>query len=135
MKRITVLPASFATVTLLWLYATANSAPVPIPKKIDLDPAVAKAWHKAGAHLGWWERDEFGYRPFSETRPKDGTALPAFFCSEFDAGVIARLPAPSVPFALDLSNSKLTDAGLRELHGFDKLRWWSYSANSLHRIR
>src|SRR5437870_8309439 len=113
MKRITGL----LVVTLLWLCAAAASAQPPAPK--ELDAKVVEAWRKAGAEVGWYWHDKEHYLQgrFSEVKPDGVVALPAFrfLFRKFDAGVIADLPDPSVPFALDIGGTLtgLTDAGLK----------------------
>jgi RNA polymerase sigma factor (sigma-70 family) len=95
------------------------------PKEID--PKVSESWKKAGAILGWYGRNEFGYGQFFEEKPKDLVCLPAFGLPRFDPGVIAKLPAPAVPFALALRTEgiaelEITDAGLKELVGLENLQ-------------
>jgi internalin A len=114
MKRITTLVAA-AT---LCLYAAAASAQAP--KELDLK--VVYAWIKAGAEVRSYGPDPFGYWSFSPAKPKDPAALPAFCFRAFKLGVIARLPAPSTPFAMDLYATNVTDAGLKELAGFKNLQ-------------
>ena len=119
MKRITTL---IVAVTLLCLYAAAVSAQTPK----ELDPKVVEAWKKAGAKAGWYGLNRFGYYRFSEAKPKDPAAVPAFLCPSVRVEVIATLPAPSAPFAVDLSGTVMTevmtDALLKELAGFKSLQ-------------
>jgi RNA polymerase sigma factor (sigma-70 family) len=95
------------------------------PKEID--PKVIESWKKAGATLGWSGRNEFGSVQFFEEKPKDIVCLPAFGLPRFEPGVIAKLPAPAVPFALafrteGIEELHVTDAGLKELAGLENLQ-------------
>jgi hypothetical protein len=118
MKCITTL---FAAVTLLCLCAATACAQAP--KELDLK--VVEAWKKAGAIVGWYGQDRtFGGWRFLEAEPKDPAALPAFhWGSNFKHGVILKLPAPSVPFALDLGLAHVADAGLKEVAGLKRLKY------------
>ena len=97
--------------------ADANAA---APKPLPAD--VVQAWEKAGAQAGWIGIDERGRLAFhrvAEGRPGE---IPAFKFSEWQAGVVARLPQPPQAFGLDLSYTGVTDAGLRELAGLKTLQ-------------
>jgi internalin A len=115
MKRITT---HVAAVTLFCLCAAAASAQTPK----ELYPEAVEAWKKAGAKVGWYGHNRFGFLRFSEARPKDSAAVPAFLFPNFKPGVIVNLPAPSAPFAVDLSGTVMTDALLKELAVFKNLQ-------------
>jgi len=83
---------------------------------------VMAAWEQAGAQAGWIRSDDQGDFWFREgTKAGYGVGpnlpddLPAFQFSTWKEGVIAALPVPAVPFALDLPRTRVTDAGLKEL--------------------
>jgi internalin A len=118
MKGIT---ASLAAVTLFCLYAAAAFVPDrPERAPQEIDPKVVEAWKKAGAIAGWYKRDEYGGW-VSEFKPND-PALPAFHWRSFDPRVIAKVPAPSAPFALLLRFTEVTDAGMKEIARFKSLQ-------------
>ena len=48
--------------------------------------------------------------------------MPAFSWSNWQAGVVGKLPAPEQGFGLDLSFTQVTDAGLKELAGLKQLQ-------------
>ena len=48
--------------------------------------------------------------------------MPAFRLVVWKAGVFAELPVPPVAFELDLGNTEVTDAGLKELAGLKSLQ-------------
>src|SRR5260370_4123467 len=84
-------------------------------KEAGHDPKVVEAWDRAGIEVGWCGQNEFGDLQFFGAKPRDPAALPAFRWIVFSSGVIEKLPAPSASFALILSNTTVTDAGLKEL--------------------
>jgi internalin A len=83
----------------------------------ELDPTVVEVWKKAGAQVGW-----YGQRKFYETKPNGLATLPAFRWPSFEPVLIIKLPAPSEAFALDLSRTRVTDTGLKELAGLKNLQ-------------
>ena len=87
-----------------------------------LPAAVRAAWERAGAVVGWMDREETGLN-FRAGEGKVGE-LPAFSFEwgQWQAGVIARLPAPRQGFGLDLGGARVTDAGLKELAALEQLR-------------
>src|SRR5262245_20862651 len=83
-----------------------DKAPRPLP------PEVVQAWEKAGAAAGWMSRGQYGMVFRSGAKGKAGE-VPAFLVFPWKEGVLAKLPPPPGPFGLDLSNSAVTDAGLK----------------------
>jgi len=71
MKRITMLVAA---ATLVCSFAASK----PAQGTKEIDPKVVEAWKKVGADFGWLGPNESGYWQFSEVKPKDPAALPAF---------------------------------------------------------
>jgi hypothetical protein len=55
-------------------------------------------------------------------KAEGSSRLPGFRWAFFKRGVIENLPLPSVPFALDLSSSKITDKDLKELAVLENLQ-------------
>ena len=82
-----------------------------LPK--PLPDTIVKAWKDAGATAGWMKVEKSGGLTFVE-KPEAG-AIPAFRFPKWKADVVAKLPAPEVPFGLDLAKTDVADAGLKEL--------------------
>jgi hypothetical protein len=95
--------------------ATAKSDdPEPLPE------AAVTAWTNAGAKVGSMRFvGLLQFVPAGQGEPGD---LPAFRFSPWRKGRLAGLPDPGRPFALDLSGTDLTDAGLKELAGLKSLQ-------------
>jgi hypothetical protein len=110
-----------------------SAAPRPLPAEVVTD------WKDAGAEVGWlraeWYSDFDGtlafvgyFRFVPEQQGKAGD-LPAFRFTHWQAGCLAKLPAPATAFGLDLFGSGLTDAGLKELSRFKNLQALDLSFN------
>ncbi|AMV25093.1 hypothetical protein VT84_11905 [Gemmata sp. SH-PL17] len=82
-----------------------------LPK--PLPDVVVKAWKDAGAAVGWMKTETSGALIFVE-KPEAG-AIPAFRFAKWKDGIVPKLPAPDVPFGLDLAGTEITDTGLQEL--------------------
>ena len=95
------------------LLAVAGAAPARAGDPRPLPPSVAEAWEAAGARVSWTGTGSDG-RPESRSTP-DGLAdpVPLIECRSGDFG---RLPAPPVPFALDLRRVDLSEGGHQELN-------------------
>src|SRR5262245_19804189 len=87
----------------------------------ELPPEVVAAWQKAGARVGCVRVEVFGDLRFLPEKAGKAGEVPAFQFSPWKGGVLAKLPAPAVPFGLDLFDTQLTDAGLKELAGLKTL--------------
>jgi len=85
-------------------------------------PKVSAAWQKAGALVGWLAQTEDGAWRYLGAEPKGVASLPVFLWQKFEPGVIAKLPVPSVPFAIGLGGTKMNNAGLKELAKLQNLR-------------
>src|SRR5947208_3268188 len=83
--------------------------PQPLPKEI------VAAWQKAGAVPGWMGLNSGGFLAFEGEATGLADAVPAFRIGAWKDGVVAKLPVPAAPFGLYLGNTKVTDAGLKEL--------------------
>ncbi len=79
-------------------------------------------WKKAGAEVGWMRDDEFGGARFLPENQGGADDLPALRFSHWKEGVLAKLPTPPRAFGLYLHNTKVTDAGLKELAALKSLR-------------
>ncbi len=95
---------------------TSNHAPKPLPAQI------VAAWKKAGAEVGWVSVESSSWITFLSEKQGVAGAIPAFRFSSWKAGVFAALPAPPAAFSLDLSLTRVTDAGMRELAGLNGLQ-------------
>ncbi len=102
-----------------------KEAPKPLP------PEVVQAWRDAGANVGWMNMNLHLNRPIFEAegdhRNPSGwwdrtNAMPVFQFSEWEEGVLVKLPDPGAPFGLCLNLTKMTDAGLKELAGLKNLQ-------------
>ena len=98
----------------------------PPPAKTDsanpsADPIVT-VWQEAGAEIGWLRVETSGFLAFvpeNEGKPGD---LPAYRFLGWVEGRLAKMPAPAPAFALFLSQTAVTDAGLKELAGLKNLQ-------------
>src|SRR5262245_9270810 len=105
-----------AMLLLLPALAQCGEGQSPVPP----DAELVAAWKKLPARFCWLNAKDGGYWAYrNEGKPGD---LPAFCVPEFKAGVIGKLPSPALPFALDLTGTKITDDGLSELAGFEHLQ-------------
>jgi hypothetical protein len=91
----------------------AKELPKPLPE------SVVKAWKDAGAIVGWMKMETTGIVMYVE-KPEPGV-IPAFTLPTWKDGVVEKLPAPEVPFGLDLSSTEITDAGLKKLASLKNL--------------
>ncbi len=93
----------------------AAEPPKPLPEK------VVKAWKDAGGFVGWMRFTYSQHVQFSTAKGTPGD-IPAFQFSGGKVGRTAPLPEPEVGFGLSLEGSHLSDAGLKELARFTRLR-------------
>ena len=96
-----------------------------------LPPEIVQAWRDAGANVGWMNMNLHLNRPIFRAEGEvmipsewwDRTSgMPVFQFSEWEEGVLAKLPDPGAPFGVCLNLTKVTDAGLKELAGLKSLR-------------
>ncbi len=100
-----------------------TEAPKPLPENI------VTAWKEAGAVVGWLRPMLSGFHSFvgeKEGKPGD---LPAFLFRRTNRlevrdlnHLLVKLPIPATAFGLDLSETEVTDAGLKELAGLKSLQ-------------
>ena len=105
----------------LVLAGTARGQDAPKPLPAD----VRAAWEKAGAQVGWMSSPaprSYGvsFRP-GTGKGKPGE-VPAFRFLRWQAGVLAKVPAPEQAFGIVVSDTKMNYAGLSELGRFKHLR-------------
>ena len=97
----------------------------------ELSAEVVAAWKKAGAKIGWLGRDR---HPDHFEGANDGLlftnyladvhaagAVPAFRLESWDAGILAKLPAPERVFGLELTQTKELEGELKGASRFKKL--------------
>jgi len=109
-------------VCLLLALLSANSAHSQGKKSAakDIDAATVAAYEKLGASHGWLLKgDIFGFG-FLPTRENEKKLLPGFCFKTFPK---AKLPEVTVPFGLDLQDTKVTDAELKDLAALKNLSW------------
>ena len=105
---------------LLAVFAGIGRTDDPAAQKLPAE--LVAAWEKAGARVGWMADDQFGCpRPREGAEGKKGE-VPAFRFWKWKAGVMAQLPQPQTAFGLYLTETQVTDAGLKELSGLKSLQ-------------
>ena len=118
---------SLAVLCLGVLCATASSVGAQ-PGKADppssLPEEIVRAWLASEPvdEVGWMGLDKYGRLSFDKEATGLTGAVPAFRISFWKDGWLAELPVPLVPFGLDLSGTRVTDAGLKELAGLKSLQ-------------
>src|SRR5438093_6762019 len=111
--------AALAVLSACGLRAGAEQPPAKDGPPEPLPETIVTAWKNAGAEVGWMRfMGILQFVPAEQGKPGD---LPAFRFSPWRRGLLADLPDPGRAFALDLSFTDLTDAGLKELAGLKSL--------------
>lgn len=82
---------------------------------------VVSSWKSKGAKVGWIGIGEFEELNFEEREEGKAGEVPAFKFKVWKAGLLQSVAAPSTEFGLDLGNTKLTDAGMKEVSGLASL--------------
>src|SRR5262249_26011489 len=107
------------------LASGAMAAPAPPMKEVQpLPDDHIKAWKEAGAISGWMGVTEYGSLQISSKREELLTdqALPGLQLRRWlGEGMLARLPAPDVPFGLYIDHTSVTDEGMREVASLKNL--------------
>src|SRR5436305_1547097 len=120
--------AAWSVGALAWVLSGATAAPEDPTKSVpSLPKEMQAAWQDAGARVGWMGRNRLGERSFrSETGEGKPGEVPAFRwpCGAglWQAGTLGNLPPPGRAFGLDLSDTNVTDAALKELGILKQLR-------------
>jgi internalin A len=102
---------------LSWGSSRSQSQEAEGKEKLRRLPAeIVQQWRAAGAELGWLHIGESGFTEFVGESEAEAGDLPGFRFRLWPRdGVIGKLPDPGVPFGLDLSFTRMTDAGLKEV--------------------
>jgi len=105
-------------------FATAISVATPKenPSSKGFYQTTIEAWRNAGALVGWLTITEVGQWRYLQNKPEGVDALAVFLWRKYIPNAMASLPKPSVPFAIGLGGSGLTNDGLKELARFQKLQ-------------
>ncbi len=83
---------------------------------------VVQTWQKAGAVPGWMGIGDGLLLEFRRGDERKKGDLAALSFPVWKAGVVPLLPPPLRPFGLDLSNTEVADAGLKDLAGLTSLQ-------------
>ncbi len=96
--------------------------PVPSSEAPQLVPQdVRQAWMNAGAEVGWQGMKDFLVLDFKIMPEGLVGVVPAFRFKVWKADTVGKLPAPNVPFGLDILGTDATDADLKELATLESL--------------
>jgi len=120
---------------LSWGSSRSQSQEAEGKEKLRRLPAeIVQQWRAAGAEVGWLHigQDEFielyGFISFGGESVAKAGDLPGFRYRMWPGeGVIEKLPDPGVPFGLDLSDTTITDAGLKEVATLSNLHMLNLS--------
>ena len=83
-----------------------------------LSEKIITAWKEAGAEVGWMRANPYGFLEFVPGQAGKPGDVPAFRFRVWQAGRLAKLPAPAAALGLDLGGTpQVTDAVLKELAG------------------
>jgi internalin A len=93
----------------------------PKPRQ-GFDEATMAAWKKAGATVGWMGENDIGYLEFLTQADGLAAAVQSFRFARWQEKLLAGLPRPAVPFGLSFAETKVTDAGLKELADLESLQ-------------
>jgi Leucine-rich repeat (LRR) protein len=91
-------------------------------KEKPLPAEVRAAWEKAGAEAGWMAPYPFGWGFRTGSGEGEADEIPPFHWRRWQAGMVAKLPAPDVRFGLYLNGTQVTDVDLKELAGLKQLQ-------------
>src|SRR5262245_51900496 len=93
-------------------------------KKAPAKPsdAVTRAWRKAGLDLGWYGASKTGLPKFKSEHAGLTGVVPAFWpAAPAKFKSLKKLPDAKVPFALNLGDTPVNDAGLKDVGGLKSL--------------
>src|SRR5438874_2621672 len=96
---------------LLPLMVQAADAQPKAEKAEGIDARTVAAYQKLGARYGGVVKRRSGFPQFNEGKEAARKGLPGFRLSSLADGKLPRLPQVSIPFALDLNYTEVTDAG------------------------
>ena len=89
-------------------------------KHEPIQTEVLQKWKTAVPQIGWVR---IGDKPWTQfvSGPQDGFVR-GFKVRRWENGLLAKLPNPETPFGLDLSGSRITDDGLKEIVNLTNLQ-------------
>jgi Leucine-rich repeat (LRR) protein len=128
MMKATAIHYLLAALSLLGLHGSSVHAQANDPAaQQEFGPAVVEAWTKAGAKFGWYVLSPMPSQlgMYSSKRPKNSPCLPVIRLMDakiLKAGVLGKLPAPQIPFALQFNPVRLSDQHVAELSRFTQLQ-------------
>jgi cyanophycinase len=99
--------------------------PEPLPDEL------VKAWRNAGAEVAWMSLDRFGRLYYNYELGDKQDAVPAFGFHDWKSGAVSKLPHPSRAFGLNLHDTPLDDAGLKEVAQLEHLQALILSGTSI----
>jgi hypothetical protein len=123
--------AYLAVLIVVGLHGSPQAAADKIEAPKPLPPEIVQAWRDAGANVGWMNMNLHLNRPVFQAEVEPGiprewwdrtSGMPVFQFSDWEEGVLVKLPDPGVPFGLCLNLTNVTDAGLKELAGLKSLQ-------------
>src|SRR5437867_3782592 len=110
---------SLAVAGLFVALPLANARQEKVAASLPLD--LVAAWKKEGAQVGWMGIGEFEALTFETRQNGKIGEVPAFKFDVWKSKVLDTLPAPDKEFGLCLGDTKVTDAGLKELSALKTL--------------
>ncbi len=102
-----------------------GNEPIPLPD-------VVAAWKKAGADVGWVDREELAhYMGFRIGAQGKTGEIPVFWFKAWNwkPGTIAKLPP--VAFGLDFHDNRIGDLELKQLAALKNLQWLDLSSTNV----
>lgn len=98
----------------------------------SLPQEVQQPWMKAGAEVGWLGIiSEVVALDFQRKPEGLVDVVPAFRFKVWNEGTVRKLPAPKMPFGLDLMGTEVTAADLKELATLESLHTLNLALNKL----
>lgn len=104
----------------------------PVQTSYPLPSLLVKSWAEAGARHGWIQRNsESTYCPFVKLEDGEPGDLPGFEFSAWNADSVRTLPAPRIPFGVDLGYQQVDNDSLKHLAGMPTLQFLQASCAKL----
>jgi hypothetical protein len=98
----------------------------------QMDAKTIAAFKKLGGEVGRMVKDKHGWISFKPAKENaKGVVLPAIMFRTCDDELLAKLPQPMVPFALNFISATVSDAGLKHLADLKQLHWLYMDATEM----